>query len=633
MAEEIKKVISVDLGNTSTSLKEYRKHIDDLKGALLQLDSASEDYAKVAKEIQTEQNKLNEVMKVGKTTTDAVEGSYNHLTQTMAELKKEWKATADEARRAELGEQILSINNKLKELDASTGNFQRNVGDYSNAFEKAFDKCLDGITSLDGPLGELGGNVKNMLPIIKNINSTALAGLSGIKKGIASTGIGILIIALSELTTHWKDFAELVGVSEKDIKNFKTEAISALTNIIDYVIGFGNAFGNFLLTPIRSGIEAFKGLGNIFRDIFTGNWKKIKDDATEAFNSISAVFKKGFSFKANFEIGKEAGLGKKIFDNLTETGKEATKTITKSANKEAESPNIIKSISDAWSGMFKKALDLAINEIKEEAKRRKDWLETALQDAINEANQAKFELSISGIDDAEIIAERTYEIERELIEKKIALQKTYIEAFIGTEEEKEKEIRKLAALEQELSNKEVKYNFDNEQKKKKDKEIALRSSLDTAANVFGTLSELMEEGSEEQKAFAIMETTISTLTGAIDAYKSMASIPYVGPALGAIAAAAVTAAGVANIAKIKSTTKESSSSGGSTSIPTPQIETPSMTEVSPLLDETADINRLEQSNVTGDSENKEQNIRCYVVESDITTMQNRVNVVESNATF
>lgn len=632
MAEEIKKVISVDLGNTATSLRDYRKHIDDLKGALLQLDSTSEDYAKVVKEIQTEQNKLNEVMKVGKNTTDAAEGSYNQLTQTMAELKKQWRATADEAERAKLGEQILSINNQLKELDASTGNYQRNVGDYANAFETAFDKCLDSISSLDGPLGEIGGNVKNMIPIIKNINSTALQGLSGIKKGIASTGIGLLVIALGELIAHWKDFSELVGVSQKDIDKFKVQTVNALSNVIDYVIGFGNAFGNFLITPIKSGIEAFKGLGEIIKDVFTGNWKKIKEDAANTFTSISDVFKKGFSFKANFEIGKEMGLGSKIIDIFTKEGEDAGKKATKAVKTGVtkESTKTTKDISEAWAGIFKKALDLAINEVNEEAKRRQNWLKDNIQDAIDEANQAKFDLSVSGLEDAELIAQREYEIEKELIEKKIELQKTYINAFIGTQEEKEEEIKKLAALEQELSNHEVKFNYDNEQKKKKDKEIALRSSLDTAANVFGTLSELMEEGSKEQKDFAIMETTISTLTGAIDAYKSMAGIPYVGPVLGAIAAAAVTAAGVANIAKIKSTTKESS---GNASISSPQVQVPSMTEVSPLLDETADLNRLEQSNVEGDSSRQEQNIRCYVVESDITTMQNKVSVVEDNATF
>ena len=46
---EIKKVITVDLGNTSTSLKDYKKHIDELRGSLLQHDESSEEYQKIAK--------------------------------------------------------------------------------------------------------------------------------------------------------------------------------------------------------------------------------------------------------------------------------------------------------------------------------------------------------------------------------------------------------------------------------------------------------------------------------------------------------------------------------------------------------------------------------------------------------
>ena len=210
---EIKKVITVDLGNTTTSLKDYKKHIDELRGSLLQLDETSEEYQKIAQEVTNEQNKLNEVMKVGKNSTDAAEGSYNQLVQTMAELKKQWRATADETERNDLGGQILEINNKLKDLDASTGNYQRNVGDYANAFEQAFDKCLDGIQSIDGPLGAIGGTTKQLLPVIKSINSTALTGLSGIKKAIASTGIGLLVVAVGTLAANWDKVSEALDTA------------------------------------------------------------------------------------------------------------------------------------------------------------------------------------------------------------------------------------------------------------------------------------------------------------------------------------------------------------------------------------------------------------------------------------
>lgn len=54
-----------------------------------------------------------------------------------------------------------------------------------------------------------------------------------------------------------------------------------------------------------------------------------------------------------------------------------------------------------------------------------------------------------------------------------------------------------------------------------------------------------------QKQISIFETVVTTPTAAMQAYKAMAGIPIVGPALGAIAAAAATALGIAKIKLIK----------------------------------------------------------------------------------
>lgn len=640
---EIKKVITVDLGNTATSLKDYKKHIDDLRGSLLQLDETSEEYKKISQEIKNEQDKLNEVMKAGKYDVDQAEGSYNQLTKTMSELKKEWKATGDEARRAELGQQILDINNQLKELDQSTGDFHRSVGDYANAFEQAFDKCLDGITSLDGPIGDLGGTVKNLLPVIKSVNQTAVAGLSGVKKALASTGIGLIVVAVGELVAHWQDLLNIVGVSQEDMQEFKEKAVNALKNVVSGAVGVGNAIGNFLLAPIRATIEAFKGLGSIIKDVFTGNFDKVKEDATAAFEAIKSIGQKAIDFRGNYEQGRE------VADNMIATIEERIKSSKKTEEAGAkageniasgiakgvkdgmrgEVSNIQKTIDDFLSGAFKTLLNYNIEELKEESKRRAGWLKDAMQEAVDEANQAQFDLKYGDrILTAQEEADAEYEIERKLIERKIALQKTFLENFIGTVEEREKYEKDLANSEQELQNLDVKHTKKTEDQKKKDRQLAVRASLDTAASVFGSLSDLMEEGSEEQKVLSIMETTISTLTGAIDAYKSMAGIPYVGPALGAAAAAAVTATGIATIAKIKSTTKESAGSGASVSAP--QASAPTMTSVTPLLNEQEDLNRLE---AYGQNTPAQQNIRCYVVEQDISDAQNKVQVVEDNVTF
>lgn len=78
---------------------------------------------------------------------------------------------------------------------------------------------------------------------------------------------------------------------------------------------------------------------------------------------------------------------------------------------------------------------------------------------------------------------------------------------------------------------------------------ALGSSFgDMAANAKTAFG----EASSAYKAFAIAQATIATYTSAIEAYKSTAAIPVVGPFLAPVAAATAVAAGLANIAKIRS---------------------------------------------------------------------------------
>lgn len=610
MADEIKKVITVDLGNTSTSLKEYKKHIDDLRGSLLQLDETSEDYNKVAKEIATEQNKLNEVMKVGKQTTDAADGSYNKLTQTMAELKKQWKATADEAERADLGKQILSINNQLKELDASTGNYQRNVGDYANAFEQAFDKCLDGIKNIDGPLGELGGTVKNMIPVIKAINSTAIKGLTGIKAAIASTGIGLLVIGVAELAQHWEQFTKLIGISQEDIEEFKTKALNTLENIISGAVGVGNAIGNFIIAPTKIAIEAFKGLGNVVKDVFTGNWSKIKEDAEAAFDAIKGIGKKAIDFRNNYQTGVE--IGKTWIQGI----KDAFKT---------EEDN-----SSGGSGFNKTILDLIMpldsktaTSIEQRVQDYSKIIKEELSKLNDEFKQKSFELSLIDFDSDQEKLDAEYNLLQEHLRRQIALRVKYGEDY--------------SDLLQEMLNNTALYNKKTEENTKKSSEneakyrrAAYNSIISSASNLFGALSEMSEEGSEEQKAFAIMETVINTLQAIMGTWAGYSEFNFIGTAAAIAQTASIIATGAATIAKMKSTTKDSASSA---SVSAPQISTPGMTTVSPLLDETSDLNRMEMSGIQGDSSKEQQNIRVYVVDQDIRDANIKAEVVEENATF
>lgn len=137
--EEIKPIIRVDVGESEQTVKGLKKEISELKDRILNLTKGSDDYNNAVKQLQDDQRKLNEVMALTKKDAVAVEGSYDALTHQMALLKKEWRATADEARRAELGKQINEINQQLKDMDATTGNYQRNVGNYVSHWAGAPD--------------------------------------------------------------------------------------------------------------------------------------------------------------------------------------------------------------------------------------------------------------------------------------------------------------------------------------------------------------------------------------------------------------------------------------------------------------------------------------------------------------
>ena len=198
MADEIKKVITVDVsdsvdsldelrdkvvsaGYSFSSLKSAKNYIDRLRASLIDLDETSEEYEERVEEIDKVQDKLNKAMKATGDKAKDAEGSYNALSKKMSELKKAFKETNDEAERETLAKQIVGINDQLKEMDESIGNYQRNVGNY----EGAFTKGLAGITSQIQALG-------NPLAIAKN----GVNALGNAFKALITNPVGAFIMAI-----------------------------------------------------------------------------------------------------------------------------------------------------------------------------------------------------------------------------------------------------------------------------------------------------------------------------------------------------------------------------------------------------------------------------------------------------
>ena len=89
-----------------------------------------------------------------------------------------------------------------------------------------------------------------------------------------------------------------------------------------------------------------------------------------------------------------------------------------------------------------------------------------------------------------------------------------------------------------------------------------KAGFDTMVGNLQSLGQHSKAAFAAWKAMAIAQTIIDTYTSAVASYKSLAGIPYVGPALGFTAAAIAVAAGMARVAAIRSTQYQGRAKGG-----------------------------------------------------------------------
>lgn len=144
---EIVNVLTIKTEESQKTIKGLKKEISDLKKILDNAVIGTEEFDKASKDLVAAQNTLKAALNGNKQTTEALAGSYDALVAEMAELKKEWRATADEAKRNDLGKEIDKINDQLKELDSSIGNHQRNVGNYAGDIKEALGETNNSVAA------------------------------------------------------------------------------------------------------------------------------------------------------------------------------------------------------------------------------------------------------------------------------------------------------------------------------------------------------------------------------------------------------------------------------------------------------------------------------------------------------
>ena len=250
-------------------------------------------------------------------------------------------------------------------------------------------------------------------------------------------------------------------------------------------------------------------------------------------------------------------------------------------------------ILDEQSEAMLRQQDIKISAAQQELAANQDNidLQVALTEAINE--RAAIEATITGLKSEQLVNTNALLLEQQAIDDEIFAKKVEEEEFLmnlKTENmlesienlheraQKELEIQRQSAID-EVANYENKEAIIAEINKKYDKKAAkldkkatdakkkmdkleMKGKLDLAKDTFNNIATIMGEESKAGKAAAAAGAIVSTLQGATSAFASLAPIPFVGPVLGGIAAAAALVSGYANVKAIYATKEPDGSSGG-----------------------------------------------------------------------
>lgn len=655
MAEETIQIIRIETGEAVKSVNDLRENVKILKERLGDLEIGTTEYQDTLEELKVNQAAVKDAMYATTASMDdltksatGTSNSYNSLVHRMASLKEELRATdvsteQGKARFKELAAQINEVNDTLKDMDALQGNFQRNVGNYPGLM-KTFSGSLDALDKgLKATAGGVGGLKEGFDALAVNPLFTILGIVVNLFVSLADalkeddTTMAAVNKAGVSLEPVFKFFK---GILEK-IVNIVADLITKVSafvqsnglipKIIDGVVGVGNAILKFVIAPFKGVVEAIK--------VFKEQGVRGLGDAAKAFAN---EMKTGISFKSNYQAGES------IVDAITAGIKDKKKDVS------AAGKDVIKPLKDG----IDMELDKMIQDLDKEMDNMIQELDKKQEDANKIANSiaqdrlanldkaAKHQLELNDIlveDDREK-AEKAYQIQLSANERRLAaleqfaqdaLERGDLDAYLEYQQEAadfEVEIETNALREKKrLREQDAK---DAKEKAKQQMEV-MQSVASATSGILGSIADMYEsdeKNSEKNankiKGLRIASATIDTISGAIGAFMQAVQTipPPMGAIIGGIQAAAVTAAGIAQIAKMKSTKVSGSASNSAPSAPA----------VTSAPVRTIDIQQVRS--VTSASEEDRLNQmasdqRVVLVMSDLEVKQNQSRVQVAEASF
>lgn len=626
---------------TNARIKQITKDYDEGRMAVDDYNQELQENLEELQKLRTEQGDVRSSLNASTKALLAAKGSYVEMSQTLGQLRNAYRQLSKEQREGDVGTEMLGqiklLDAELKEVDASMGNFQRNVGGYEEALKQVLPPQAGLIVDL-GKLSVEGGGIPSLFTGMKD----SIVGMTKAAVAFIATPLGATLTALAAaaaaafalFNARNKEIEKQAEASAKALERQK-EQMERLSADIDYTIRLLRAQGKeteanaIEMQKYKDAMTAAAFAYSKFKDEYDKMSKKEREANEENRKALLDRFVEARDAYENYlrdldiKHAEEIAAERKKNAELAEEQRKAAaekQRITEETNAAIREANAAFRDETALmqaeqgAGTLIGDIDLAQEQFRQE--------------------MAAFEAMVDEKQIAEELAQERRQLMLEQHEQKITdIQASYL---------KQQNDQLLKALDEEMA-----AEFEADKKRlaatKKSNDDRERLAVEAYKNrmqlanqtaaLLQTSAQLVGESTAAGKAAAIAATTINTWASAEEAYRAAFNPGGVwSPALGAVYMANAIATGFMNLKNIMAV-NTSSGSGSGVSSATPTVSTPAIVTPPAVVQEVTTVRSL-----TGASEEERLNQmasdqRVYLVYSDVEQAGKRVQVQQSETSF
>lgn len=635
--------LKVGIDATNARIKQITKDYDEGRMAVDDYNQELQENLEELQKLRTEQGDVRSSLNASTKALLSAKGSYVEMSQTLGQLRNAYRQLSKEQRDGAVGTEMLgqikTLDAELKDVDASMGNFQRNVGGYEEALKQVLPPQAGLIVDL-GKLSVEGGGIPSLFTGMKN----SIVGMTKAAIAFIATPLGATLTALAAAGAA--AFA-LFNARNKEIEKQAEASAKALERQKEQMERFDLEISREVELLRADGKE--QEANALARKSVTDAMNKAQqavDEYREKYNQMSAKEQ-----KANAETlkGYEDALQARIdaWEEVIHEDEVRRRTELREEREQSEK------LKEEWAKAAAEKQRIAEETnaaIREANAAFRD--ETALMQAEQGAGTQSGDLALAQEQFRQELAAFEAMVDEKQITEELAMErrKLMLEQYgqeiadIQAKYLKQENDQLLKALDEEMAAEfeadkdRVSQELKNSKERKKIADAEYKHKQMITQQTGALLqagAQLAGESTAVGKAMAIAATTISTYQAAQAAYQSafMPVPTYASPVLGAINMAAAIALGLANIKSILSVDSSGGTGYGSSSSSGAAVSTPAIVTPPAVVQEVETVRSL-----TGASEEERLNQmasdqRVYLVYSDVEQAGRRVQVQQSETSF